>query len=245
MIHIRTRWTIKQFPKPSQLWRGIVSGLLLSLLVSVPCATAQVALKVEWKEERLSILAERAPLSQVLQEVAKQTGVKFRGLDVPQENVSLNFSHLPLLEGLRRLLAQVNYVIIEERSMPGAMLPAQAVILGRLAPLTSETTPSEEAEQIKEEQTVVEVSPDQEGVPREDEQTAAMMSRNQRSMPLKGGVPLEDEQTAAMMSRDQRSMPLKGGVPLEDEQTAAMMNPDQGGVPLEDEQTAGVMSPHK
>jgi hypothetical protein len=188
---------------------------------------------VEWKGERLSVVAERTPLSHVLQEVAKQTGIEFRGLEVLQENVSLNFERLPLLEGLRRLLAPANYVIIEKRSSQGAVLPAQAVIMGRVTPLTSETAPSEEAEQIENEQAVEMTRPDQRGLPLEDELTAMIIVPAQRELSL------EDDQTVEGMSSE------KGGVPLEDELTAMIIVPAQRELSLEDDQTVEGAGPEE
>jgi hypothetical protein len=251
----------------SWLRRARVFSLLILLVLFLLHASAHASLKVEWKGDRLSVLAERAPLSQVLQEVARQTGIEFRGLDLLQENVSLNFSHLSLHESLRRLLSPANYVIIEKRSSQGAILPAQAIIIGRLTPFTSETAFGEETAEIVNEQSAEMTSPDPGGVPLKDELTATMISPNQRTESLEddqaaemtspdpGGVPLEDELTATMISPDQGTESLEdeqsaemtspdpGGVQPEDGLTTTMISLDQGGSPLEDELTATMVSP--
>jgi hypothetical protein len=131
----------------STQWRGSLTPcvawpisilLFLTSLVFVARADAQTRLTVEWQAGRLSVSAERAPLAQVLQEVAHRTGIEVQGLDGLQESVSVRFSDLPLSEGLEKLLAQINYAILERPSPQGGTQPDLVVISTRRAPPTGE-----------------------------------------------------------------------------------------------------------
>jgi hypothetical protein len=120
----------------------------------------QVPLTVEYKEGNLGVAAEKVPLAQVLQEVARQTGIEVQGLERLQEEVSVGFSGLPLSEGLQKLLTPVNYLILEQASSQGGTRPAQVLVFGRRAAPPTQAIPSEEGgnmaadeNQIEEEQT--------------------------------------------------------------------------------------------
>lgn len=111
--------------------RSGISAIVFCPLFLVTVAWAQEALQVEWKEGRLSVTAEETPLSQVLQEVARQTGLEARGLERLEEKVSVRFASLPLREGLQKLLASVNYVILEKKSSQGDTRPVLVLASGR------------------------------------------------------------------------------------------------------------------
>jgi type II secretory pathway component HofQ len=65
---------------------------------------AKSVLAVEYGQGRLNVIAEKIPLSQVLREVAQQTGVEILGLEKLQEKISVSLSDLPILEALQKLL---------------------------------------------------------------------------------------------------------------------------------------------
>lgn len=123
--------------------------LFVSLLIA-PTAFAQELLKVEWKEGRLSVMAEKTALSQILREVARQTGLEVRGLEGLQEEVSVRFADLPLYEALRKLLDRVNSVIIGEPSRQRKPRPVRVVVFERRVAL-----PPAEEEKLKEESTAL------------------------------------------------------------------------------------------
>src|SRR5262245_53857595 len=97
-------------------------------------ASPQAALTVTYQEGRLSVRAERVPLANLLQEVARQTGLTIQGLSSVQQEVSVQFGNLPLLDGLRRLLARVNYLLLIEHSAPGKRPRLQARVFGHDTP---------------------------------------------------------------------------------------------------------------
>lgn len=85
--------------------------------------------KVEWRHELLSVQAEGIPLSQVLLKVSRQTGLVIRGLEGLNAPVSLSFSGLPLPQGLKKILARINYAILEESNGQGKIRPTRLLIL--------------------------------------------------------------------------------------------------------------------
>ncbi len=87
-------------------------------------------MRVEWKGAHLSVIAERVPLSQILREVTRQTGMKVEGLQELHEPISVHFSGALLEEGLHNLLTDVDYAIRGDVSSPEAAQRAQLMVFG-------------------------------------------------------------------------------------------------------------------
>lgn len=88
---------------------------------------------VHWATEQLSVKARGEPLGTVLREIALQTGVAIEGGYALAEPVASDFAKIPLVEGLRRLLAGQNYLIVEEpRSNPADLAVTRVVVLANL-----------------------------------------------------------------------------------------------------------------
>jgi hypothetical protein len=99
--------------------------------VAPAMALAQETLAVTYYEGRLSVRAKQMPLVRVLQEVSHRTGLEVRVLSTLQEEVSVVFAGVPLLDGLRRLLAPVNYLLLfDGSSQGGSIQPTQALVFG-------------------------------------------------------------------------------------------------------------------
>ena len=105
--------------------------LLVFTLFLASSVFAQSMLEVQWKGSYLNVVAQSVPLSQVLQEVARATGVEIQGLEGLEEQVSVSFSGLSLREGLKNLLEQVNHVILEKASPQGGTQPFLVQVFGR------------------------------------------------------------------------------------------------------------------
>lgn len=120
---------------------GLRVCLLLFTFLLISPTSAQAALSVEWQKGRLSVSAERAPLSQILQEVARRTGMEIHGLEGLQEQVSVRFTELPLHEGLQRL--HVNYIVVWKTFPQGDQQPVLALVSGRTVPSPPEALPYE------------------------------------------------------------------------------------------------------
>jgi hypothetical protein len=91
----------------------IVPTVFLGLLLT-SCGLARPAVKIQWKENErlLSVTASHAPLSGVLREIARQTAIELEGEDRLQEQVSIDFSDVSLIEGLRILLEHKDYALV-------------------------------------------------------------------------------------------------------------------------------------
>lgn len=229
----------------------------LIALLPVSSAPAQdrstvAPLEVEWKDRRLTVSATEAPLSTVLREVAHRVGIEIRGLEGLPGSVSIEIRRLPLAEGLQRLLAHVDHVIVEEKSAEGGSHPASVLIFGRLeTPVTGEDGPPAlapvdgtlTAEPITSEgiavqthdERVAELLPaDLQGTATDDE------SKTQRPGRDSGGTRLDDEQRAA------RPRQADGeGVALEDEGPAQEGPPNAGGIQMDDERAAEHPTPDR
>ncbi len=112
--------------------------LVLFSTVSFSRVSAETPPTIEWKAERLSVSAERAPLAQILREVARRSGIEIQGLDALQELVSVRFADLSLREGLETLLAQRDYAIVGDLSLSGGKPRVRVLVSGqRVTPETA------------------------------------------------------------------------------------------------------------
>ena len=118
-------------------------ALLLPALFLAASAWPQAHLTVEWKDGHLSVHAEKVPLSQVLQEIASQTGVEVQRLEGLDEEVSLHFSALSLRAGLQQLLAQWNYLLCERPMFREGTQPILVIVAGRRATAPTEIAAGE------------------------------------------------------------------------------------------------------
>jgi hypothetical protein len=225
MINIQTRKALKSPPIFSWSFSWMLPSLILSFF-SVFFACAQAIPTVEWKEGLLSVVAEKTSLSQVLQEVSRQTGIEIRGLEELQEEVSVSFASLPLHEGIQKLLSPVNYIILEDVVSQGGVRPTRALILGRRRPSSLAVIPEGEVVPLERTSKAEVLTPGEGAMQLEDEQAASVISADQ------GGTPLEDELATETIKSDQ------GGTPLEDELAVGAVSAGQGGTPLADEPSA-------
>lgn len=113
------------------------SWLVLAVVVSASQATLASAqgADVRWANQRVTIAATEASLSDVLREFAVRTGSRVVGLEFGTERVTVDIRDAYLLDALRRLLADVavNYLYMPIETATGA--PRVAVHLyGRSAP---------------------------------------------------------------------------------------------------------------
>ena len=90
----------------------IVFTLLPSFALLASVAHAQSSMTVRWSEERLTVQASGATVASVLREVARQTHVQIRGLEKAAGTSDVEFAGKHLIDGLRVLLEDFNYVIV-------------------------------------------------------------------------------------------------------------------------------------
>jgi HEAT repeat protein len=106
-----------------------VAGTLLALcFVCTSPTPAESPLKVDWNKARLSVNADNAELSQVLRELARQTGIKIIGSQDMRQRVTIHFSDVSLEKGLKSLLDGVDYAVLGDLSSPEKARAAQVVV---------------------------------------------------------------------------------------------------------------------
>ena len=109
-------------------YRWLIAAATLAALPTVAAGPG-----VHWATEQLSVKARGEPLGTVLREIALKTGVAIEGGYALEEPVASDFAEIPLVEGLRRLLAGQNYLIVEEpRNNPADLAVTRVVVLANL-----------------------------------------------------------------------------------------------------------------
>jgi hypothetical protein len=88
-------------------------------------------LEVKWEGYLLSVKAEEVPLSIIFRQISSRTGLRIWGSEQLEKPVTIHFSNLPLHEGLKKLLAYLNYTLLLEKSTPdGDLLPTLLLVVG-------------------------------------------------------------------------------------------------------------------
>jgi hypothetical protein len=116
-------------------WKKMLRQVV-TLAVSVPwlaACSAYASVTVEWKNERLSVAADKVPLAQILREIAQRVGMEIRGGEELQEQVSVCFADLPLDDGLQKLA--LNYLVLWKPAPPDGQRLALAVVSAWKRPL--------------------------------------------------------------------------------------------------------------
>jgi len=91
---------------------------------------AQPSLKVEFVEGKLTVTADRMPLSQVLREVGQRTGLEIRGVQDASGVVSVQFSNASVAQGMQELLdGGINYAVIGGLASAQQIRDARVIIL--------------------------------------------------------------------------------------------------------------------
>jgi HEAT repeats len=95
---------------------------------------AQPSLKVEFAGNKLTVSADRMPLSQVLREVGQRTGLDIRDVQDASGLVSVQFSGASVAQGVQELLGGINYAVI------GSLASAQEIRQARVVVLSATST---------------------------------------------------------------------------------------------------------
>ena len=98
--------------KPTIRISGVFQAILLTFSL-LAVASAQAADPIAVKDGLLSVNLKDMTLLDVARDIEKQSGVWFRGDETLfQEKISVSFNDLPLEEGLKRILTNVNYSLM-------------------------------------------------------------------------------------------------------------------------------------
>jgi hypothetical protein len=87
-----------------QLWEGVASLLALLLVAVAQPWAGGPRLQVVVHQGRLSVDLWEADLGEVLAQIHQQTGISIRVSQSPVQTLSIQFTDVPLDQGLRRLL---------------------------------------------------------------------------------------------------------------------------------------------
>ena len=91
------------------------------------------SLKVDYAGAKLSVTADHVPLSQVLQEIGKKTGLQVHGLGEAGKTVAVQFSGITVAQAVQGLLGGTNYVVFGSLASPASVRSARVVILNAAA----------------------------------------------------------------------------------------------------------------
>jgi hypothetical protein len=192
--------------------------------------------KVVWKEGRLSVTAERASLSPVLGEIARQTGLEIRGGQALKGEVSATFSSVSLREGLHQLLGTMNYAFLEKPASGGrARTPSALLIIasddgGAKSDKAQVATPTDGGTQPKETQASGATTPE-DAAHLGDDQAAEATNAGERNpgdgQTAQAGVTQQGVSGAAAVMLPPALLPSEG-VNLATNGPAPTMIPDEG-----------------
>ena len=108
-----------------------VTRVAIALVSAVACAAAADERVIQYADDALTVRLAKTPLSEVLDEVARQSGAEVHGaLRAPRE-VTAEFEDVPLPEALHRLLGEQNFALIYG---DGGRLKTVRLLGGPLAP---------------------------------------------------------------------------------------------------------------
>src|SRR5437667_5629079 len=89
-----------------------VTRVAIALVSAVACAAAADERVIQYADDALTVRLAKTPLSEVLDEVARQSGAEVHGaLRAPRE-VTAEFDAVPLPEALHRLLGDQNFALV-------------------------------------------------------------------------------------------------------------------------------------
>jgi hypothetical protein len=95
-------------------------SLCVALALASSSPQAQAPLTVSWANDRLSVRASDALLSDIVAEVGRLAGVQVIGSDNLAGRLTVDFADLLIIEALRTLLTDVNYFVHEQRESQGS-----------------------------------------------------------------------------------------------------------------------------
>ena len=112
---------------------GLIISSILGLFI---CQNALCAEAVSVKDGLLSVNLKETSLLDVARDIEKQSGVWFRGDETLfQEKISVTFNDLPLEEGLKRILTNLNYSLMFD----GKNKVAGVMVMGEGTPAGTQT----------------------------------------------------------------------------------------------------------
>ena len=84
---------------------------------------SQRALSVQFDNDLLTVKAEDVPLQEVLQEIARQSGLSVEGSGLLEGRVTIQFDRLALDEGIRVILRRYSFALVYVQKAPEGTQP--------------------------------------------------------------------------------------------------------------------------
>jgi hypothetical protein len=119
MGRVRRNWTVSDLLKCRVLglaltlcsW-GALAGLAAGHLADAPIAPALGSVRIELRDDHLSVSAREASWAEVLPALERHTGVRIQAQSLLAGGLTCEFEALPLEQGLRRLFREMNTVFL-------------------------------------------------------------------------------------------------------------------------------------
>jgi hypothetical protein len=120
-------------PHSFSVFFGVAALWFCLLFMQDALAAAAATAPITLREGRLSVHVAGTPLRQVMEEISRLNNTRIVWLsgDGQEEQVSVQFTDLPLIEGLQRILQQKNFILFYEQSSTGAQVTQIWISSGR------------------------------------------------------------------------------------------------------------------
>ena len=96
---------------------AVAGCFLLTGAVASDCPFTENSVQVVWQEQRLSLCANKAPVSTVLREMARKTGVQVLGLQRPLGATSIQLTAVSPEVAFARLLEGLDFIVVGDLSL--------------------------------------------------------------------------------------------------------------------------------
>ena len=85
---------------------------------------SQSALSIQFDNDLLTVKAKDIPLQELLQEIARQSGLSVEGSGLLEDKITIQFDRLALDEGLRLILCRYSFALVYVQKAPEGTQPA-------------------------------------------------------------------------------------------------------------------------
>ena len=105
---------------------------LTSVTSSIYAQASNIKLRINYKNNLLTLFAQNADLKNVLFEIADKTGIYVRFPSSLKKQITIKISGLPLKETLSRLLKGINYAIVYSASRKNRVIVSEVLVFKKL-----------------------------------------------------------------------------------------------------------------
>ena len=105
---------------------------LTSVTSSIYAQASNIKLRINYKNNLLTLFAQNADLKNVLFEIADKTGIYVRFPSSLKKQITIKISGLPLKETLSRLLKGINYALVYSASRKNRVIVSEVLVFKKL-----------------------------------------------------------------------------------------------------------------